>query len=698
MNRILALAAGVLLLSCSGPDYASYVDPLIGSGGHGHVFVGASLPFGMVQLGPTEPTRGWDWCSGYAYRDSVLLGFSHTHLSGTGIGDLGDILFLPFNPSKRKFTPDGHLYGHLDHSLERVEPGYYALNLPDLGVDVRLTAGTYTGYHEYRFASDSSAVLVDLQAGIGWDSATDWALEVVDGHRLKGYRRSTGWAADQTVYFYAEFSLPFKREGENVLLFDTSLDKTLYVSVGLSPTSCDKAEENLSFDERNGKNFEKRLAHARRSWNDALGKIKIAAMNEAQRQIFYTALYHSMIAPARFSDASQPERYTIFSLWDAYRAAFPLYTLIEGERCRSFADTFLDIYDEGGELPVWHLWGNETWCMPGNAGVVIMGDLALKGFCNDTEKALDAMVASSNSRKRGQQDILDYGFIPYDGSEPVESVSEALEFAVSYSSVAKVAEMLGDEDTAEEYNEKAGLYARYFDPASGFLRARALDGTFRSPFNPFRAEHQRDDYTEGNAWQWTFMVPHDVEGLVKLFGGAEPFLRKLDSLFVAQGDMGEHHDDVSGLIGQYAHGNEPVHHVAYMYEVAGKPERCAEKVRTIMDSLYTTGPEGLCGNEDVGQMSAWYVLSALGFYQIDPCGGDFWIGSPALRRASIRVMDPATGRKSRFTVVARNNSPENVYVQSARLNGRLLDEPRISYSQIVRGGTLVLEMGPKAKN
>ncbi|MGI6313025.1 MAG: GH92 family glycosyl hydrolase [Candidatus Cryptobacteroides sp.] len=693
MNKSFALAVLLLLASCSGPDFASFVDPIIGSDGHGHVFVGASVPFGMVQLGPTQPTRGWDWCSGYAYRDSVVLGFSHTHLSGTGIGDLGDICFLPFNPSKRKYTSGGHLYGRLDHALETVEPGYYALSMPDLGVDVRLTAGTYTGYHEYTFKSDTSAVLVDLKLGIGWDRVTDYKIEVIDDYSIKGYRYSTGWAEDQKVYFYAIFSMPFTGGDEGIFFFDTSTQKKLYAAVSLSPTSEQKAIDNLAYDTRKGNNFEKNVAFARGEWNKALGKIKVKPMDDAQRQIFYTSLYHSMIAPSRFSDATGPERYTVFSLWDAYRAAFPLYTLIEPERCRNFAESFMDIYESGGELPVWHLWGNETYCMPGNPGVIIMGDLVLKGLYDEPEKALEAMFASSKTRARGQQDILDYGFIPYDGSEPYESVSKALEFAVSYSSVAKVAELLGHAYLASEYFEKSKLYARYFDAESGFLRAKAKDGSFRCPLDPFRAEHQRDDYTEGNAWQWTFMVPHDTKGLIELFGGERKFLCKLDSLFVAEGDMGENHDDVTGLIGQYAHGNEPVHHVAYMYNVAGKPERCAEVVRNVMDSLYTTGPEGLCGNEDVGQMSAWYVLSALGIYQLDPCGGDFYIGSPAVRKAVLNLTDPSTGKKTRFTIVARGNSPKNIYVKSARLNGKALETPFISYSQIVKGGRLVLEMG-----
>lgn len=703
-NISLALFAAVLT-ACGGPDLASYVDPMIGSGGHGHVFVGASVPNGMVQLGPTQITRGWDWCSGYAYRDSIILGFSHTHLSGTGIGDLGDVMLLPFDPARRQYTDalydqnagtsPRHLYARLDHNLEKVEPGFYSLEMPDYGVNVRLTAGTFTGYHEYTFSGDESAVLLDLCTGIGWDAVSDWNVEVVDDHTLRGYRRSRGWALDQTVYFHAMFSLPFtlgedevlsERASAKVLLFDTSAEKKLHVVVGLSPTSEQKALDNIGADTRRNNNFEKNLAHARKQWNDALGKISIKPLDEKQGKVFYTALYHALIAPARFSDAGSPERYTIFSLWDTYRAASPLYTVIEPERSKAFAESFMDIFEKQGKLPVWHLWGNETDCMPGHAGVIIMGDYVLKGLYPDKKKALDAMVASSRVRNRGQQDILDYGYIPYDGTEPVETVSEGLEFAVSYGSVAKVADLCGDAELSAEFHAKARSYAKYFDKATGFMRATAKDGSFRTPFNPFRAEHMHDDYTEGNGWQYTFMVPHDVPGLIDLFGSKERFLQKLDSLFIAEGYMGENHSDVTGLIGQYAHGNEPCHHMAYMYDYAGRPDKCQRIVRTIMDSLYFDQPEGLCGNEDVGQMSSWYVLSALGLYQVDPCGGDFWLGSPAVKEAVVN---------GNFKIIAHNNSRENVYVKWAKLNGSILSEPRISYEDIMAGGTLEFEMTDK---
>ena len=691
MKRLLFPLFFVLALSCSGGgDLSSRVDPMIGAGGHGHVFVGAGVPFGMVQLGPTQITHGWDWCSGYSYQDSIILGFSHTHLSGTGVGDLGDITLLPFDPARRKHV-SGRLCAGLDHSLEAVSPGFYSVELPDYGVKVRLTAGTYTGYHEYTFSGDSSAVLLDLDTGVGWDNLTGWEIETVNDRTVRGFRRSSGWAKDQTVYYYAMFSQPFIMQGDEdsplrELHFDTSSEKTLHVVVGISPTSAQKALDNIGADTRKGNNFEKNAAYAREQWNKVLGKITIKPLDEKQEKVFYTALYHCMIAPARFSDASDPELYTVFSLWDVYRAAFPLYTIIDTAKVRAFGKSFMDIYEKSGELPVWHLWGNETDCMPGNAGVVILGDLVLKGLYDDVPKALEAMVASSNIRDRGQQDILDYGYIPYDATEQGESVSKALEFAVSYSSVAKVAELAGDGAVAAAFREKAGLYRKYYDPSTGFLRGVAKDGSFRTPYNPFDAGFSNIDYTEGNGWQYTFMVPHDVPGLIGLLGGKDRFVQKLDSLFTAQGDMGDSYSDVTGLIGQYAHGNEPCHHMAYMYDMAGRPDKCQKIVRTIMDSLYFDTPEGLCGNEDVGQMSAWYVLSALGLYQVDPCSKDLWLGSPSVMEATVN---------GNFKIVARGNSKENIYVKSVKLNGKSLGEPRISYDDIMAGGPLEFEMTDK---
>ena len=729
------LAVSVLLASCganggSGTSrILDRVDPTIGTGGHGHVFAGANVPFGMVQVGPQQIIDAWDWCSGYHDSDTLIIGFGHTHLSGTGIGDLGDIVLMPFDPARRRHTSlfmdrkrqdARHIYARLDHGREEMKPGYYRVFLDDYGVKAEMTATPRTAMHRYTFSTDEGAVLVDLCSGVGWDIATDWNLEILDDTHLCGYRRSMGWARSQAVYFHAEFSQPFtlgeeeiitqertpyarERETATTLLFDTSKEKAVTVRVGISPVSTESARANLDAEQgltAGREPFGTLRDRALSAWAQALGKIRIEPLDETQATIFYTALYHTMIAPALFSDVdgsyrgadrqiheAETDQYTIFSLWDAYRAAFPLMTILEPERCRDFAETFMNIWRQQGKLPVWHLWGNETDCMVGNPGVIILGDFVAKGLYGDKAAALEAMTASQMKDERGLEFIKEYGFIPYDKSEEVETVAKALEFAIADHAVAETAAALGDAGTEALFRKRSQSYRTYFDPETQFMRATAADGSFREPFNPFRALHMRDDYTEGNAWQYTWLVPHDAEGLIGLFGGREPFLAKLDALFKAEGDLGGDASDVTGLIGQYAHGNEPVHHVAYLYNVAGRQDRTCEVVRTVMDSLYTATPDGLCGNEDVGQMSAWYVLSALGLYQLNPVGGDFQIGSPAVRKA---VIDLEGGKT--FTILAPDNSKENIYVKSMRLNGEPLTQPHISYADIMRGGTLELEM------
>ncbi|MCM1177343.1 MAG: GH92 family glycosyl hydrolase [Clostridium sp.] len=717
-----ALLAAALAFSCTGQmqdNLVDKVDPMIGSGGHGHVFVGADVPFGMVQLGPQQIKDEWDWCSGYHYSDTLLIGFGHTHLSGTGIGDLGDVLMMPYDPSrtlynvsyaKRKDTDVRHIYAHLDHSLETVVPGYYSISLPDYGVDIRLTATERAGFHEYTFSSGRSAVLVDLCTGIGWDGVTDWSLDVVSDNAIGGYRRSSGWAKDQMQYFYAEFSRPWsetsvetltEKEYATSFIFDTSSEKTLYVKVGISAVSAENARENL-MAELPGWDFEAVAAEARGKWEKSLGSISIVPMDEVQERLFYTALYHTMIAPSIFSDVngdyrgadgknhnSGQMRYTTLSLWDTYRAASPLMTLINPAMSKEMAANFIDIYDRQGKLPVWHLVGNETDCMVGNPGVIILGDLVMKGFADDVDKALEAMKTSSMLDERGMEFLKEYGFIPFDRSAEVETVAKCLEFAIADDAVAKVAAKAGDTEAAEYFGNRSNSWRHYLDPETGFMRGRASDGSFRTPFDPFKALHMRSDYTEGNAWQYTWLVPHDPHGLIDAFGGDEAFVRKLDEFFVAEGDLGPDANDVSGLIGQYAHGNEPSHHIAYLYSYAGQQHKCAEIVRKVLDELYFDDHSGVCGNEDVGQMSAWYVLSAIGLYQVEPCGGPFIIGSPAVKEAVVNL-----GNGKTFTVIAKDNSRENIYVASAKLNGRPYTCSWISYRDIMAGGELELQMSP----
>lgn len=716
---IIAASAALVLAGCAGsqPDYAAYVDPYIGSGGHGHVFVGASVPFGMVQLGPQQIRDAWDWCSGYHYTDTLVIGFSHTHLTGTGIGDLGDVVLMPYDPAKaiysseympRKKAEAKHVYARLDHDKEQVAPGFYSLEMPDYGINVRLSATDRTGIHEYTFTGDESAVLVDLCSGIGWDNVTDWNLTVKDANRIEGYRRSSGWADDHTWWFAAEFTEPIagqdtlaitEKESAIALKFDTSRNKKMLVKVGLSPVSCENAWENLAA-EQPGWDFDGTVAAARKRWNEELGRIAIEPMDEKQQRIFYTALYHTMIAPELFSDvngeyrgadgkvhSSDENQYTILSLWDTYRAAYPLLTLVNPEMSESLASTFMNIYSQQGKLPVWHLDGCETDCMVGNPGVISLADLCLKGYVDDVPAALEAMKTSSMLDERGLEYLKEYGFIPFDKSAEVETVSKALEFAIADACLAKVAEQQGDTDAAEYFGKRSGAWRMYYDPSVGFVRGRASDGSWRTPFDPFKAIHMKSDFTEGNAWQYTWLVPQDVEGLIEVLGGPEAFAAKLDEFFVAEGDLGPSADDVTGLVGQYAHGNEPSHHIAYLYNYVGQQDKCAEKVRHILEELYFDDHSGVCGNEDAGQMSAWYILSAIGLYQVDPAAGEFQLGSPAVRKAVLNVGEGRT-----FTVIAHNNSKENIYIKDVTLNGKPLEGTSITYDQIKAGGTLELTM------
>ena len=723
MNTFRILAAATLLLAgaCATntqqtADRVSLVDPMIGAGGHGHVFVGANVPHGMVQLGPQEPYRGWDWCSGYHYSDSVVLGFSHSRLSGTGIGDLGDILLMPCDPARMRRDSAGMIQARLDHGRERVSPGYYRLDLPDCGVEVELTATPRVGYHRYTFAGERAVLLVDLTSGVGWDEVSQAELRRVDDHTIVGYRRSTGWAKDQIYCFAAKFSRPMVGTEavdscgvgvRRLLAFELGDDRRLEVKVALSPVSEEGALRNLEAELPDW-DFDRTAAAARRAWDRELGRIEIVPMDERQGRIFYTALYHTMIAPSLFSDVDGAYRgadgqihhsdepvYTILSLWDTYRAAMPLTTLIDSTLSHHLAGTFLRIYREQGKLPVWHLAGNETDCMVGNPGVIVLADLLLKGFVpqEQRQEAVEAMRHSSLLDERGLELLKRWGYIPFDRSAQLETVAKGLEFAIADGALAKAAAATGDSLTAAEFGRRSRSYACYFDPERQFMRGRASDGSFRTPFDEFRAPHMQSDYTEGNAWQYTWLVPHDVHGLIDLFGGEEPFLRKLSELFVVEGDLGDSASDVTGLIGQYAHGNEPGHHVAYLFNYVGRQERCAELVRQILDSLYTDRPDGLCGNEDVGQMSAWYVLSSLGLYQVDPAGGVFVLGSPAVREATLRVGEGRT-----FRIVAHDNSPRNRYILRAALNGKPLTRSYVEWEEIRRGGELELWMVPEASD
>ena len=686
-----------------------WVNPRIGTGGHGHVFLGANVPFGYVQLGPTEPTRGWDWCSGYHDSDSVLIGFGHQHLSGTGIGDLGDIALLPVTSRDQNHV----VFSHDD---EAVKPGYYAITLRDNGkpyVNVELTATQRTGMHRYVFTADHDTMLLrlDLGQGIGWDSPKQVMMEQRSPHRIVGYRHSLGLARDQKVFFVMDFLQEVTLEKLNGDTTGIISAPNLYpvtpleVKVGLSAVSIENAIENLEAENPDWL-FSAVAANASLAWNDKLEKIQIDTDNEDDLTVFYTALYHTMVAPSVFSDVNGQYRgadgqvhqgdftnYTTLSLWDTYRAAHPLMTLIHRDMQQDIAQTFLHICEQQGKLPVWHLMGNETDCMVGNPAVPVLADLVLKGFDVDKEKALKAMVTSAMRDERSMGLLKQYGYIPYDLEPEKETVARGLEYALADWCIARVAKLAGDEENYNYFLKRSKSYEHYFDKQLKFMRGKDSKGNFRdnSEFDPLSTKHRNDDYCEGNAWQYTWLVPHDVHGLVKLFGGEKAFIPKLDSLFIVEGDLGdEASPDVSGLIGQYAHGNEPSHHIIYMYNYVGQPWKTARLVRRVLREQYRNGVDGLSGNEDVGQMSAWYVLSAMGLYQVEPAGGKYIIGSPLFNETSINV-----GDGNAFTIRAVNNSDENIYVQSATLNGKRYDRSYIDYRDIVAGGTLTLVMGPK---
>ena len=682
----------------------SLVNPMIGTGGHGHVFLGANVPFGFVQLGPTNRKDGWDWCSGYHYSDSIIIGFSHLHLSGTGCADLGDIAFLPvLNAEQREVK--------FSHRAEYVSPGYYSVTL-DNGIRVELTATERTGLHRYTLPADAATgyLRLDLEQGIGWDKVTECNTRQESPTVISGYRISQGWANHQQVYFVAEFSRPVEARktsdnGQWLLSFVAG-DAPLLVRVGLSAVSIDGAKANLQAEQPCW-NFQRTVADAGRKWEEQLQKINIKGGTPDERTIFYTAMYHTMTAPSVFCDVDGQYRgsdgkvrqgnfvnHTTFSLWDTYRAAHPLMTLIHRERQEDIATTMLNIWREQGKLPVWHLMGCETNCMVGNPAIPVLADLVLKGLTKQKDDIFQAMKASAMLDERGLKLLKEYGYIPCDLFSDNETVGRALEYALADWCVARVAEKLGRKADQRYFDQRAQSYRKYFDKNTGFMRGVDSKGRYSfsdpaNPFNPFHSAPKNRDYTEGNAWQYTWLVPHDPHGLVSLFGSEQRFVSKLDSLFIAEGDLGEEAPpDISGLIGQYAHGNEPSHHVLYLYNYVGQPWKGAKLIRRTLSELYRNAPDGLSGNEDVGQMSAWHILSAMGLYQVEPAGGKYIFGSPLFPEITMNV-----GNGKTFTIRARDVSDENIYIQSARLNGKPYTRSYILYDDIVRGGTLEFVMG-----
>ena len=679
-------------------DLTRYVNQWIGTGGHGHVFLGANVPFGYVQLGPTQPTRGWDWCSGYYYDDNVLIGFSHTHLSGTGIGELGDVTILPVANEQQDSV-------YFTHEQETVHPGYYAINLTDPKVKVELTATARVGMHRYTFAGQEKGLLkINMNQGIGWDALKSSSLRQTGDNTIEGSRISTGWAKLQQVYFYAAFSSNVKVLSYDNNVFTIEVEeatKPVVVKVGLSGVSTANAKMNMD-KEIPGWNFDAVAKAATEDWNRQLGRVMIETKDNTLRRIFYTAMYHSMIAPSVFNDVNGDYRgsdgkvhhgdfvnYTTHSLWDTYRAAMPLMTLIHPEKMGDMVETYMHIFEEQGKLPVWHLMGNETDCMVGNPGIIILADLVLKGFVKDKEAAYQALKASALKDDRGLKLLREYGYIPLDKDPTFEVAAKGLEYAIADAGIAKVAKMLGKQEDYEYFYKRGQAYRRLFDKSDAFMKGVDSNGNFRTPFNPFHAVHRQDDYTEGNAWQYTWLVPQDVHGLVSLFPSEKAFTDKLDSLFFVEGQHGEESSpDISGLIGEYAHGNEPSHHIIYMYNYVGQPWKAAKLLRQTLDTMYKDDFDGLSGNEDVGQMSAWYVMSSIGLYQVDPSGGKFVFGSPLFDSATMNV-----GNSKTFTIVAHNNSRTNMYIQSVKLNGKNYTKSYIDYKDIMKGGKLEFTMG-----
>lgn len=704
----------LLITACSQQPterLTQYVCPLIGSGGHGHVFVGASIPFGMVQAGPTSINQTWDWCSGYHRDENSVIGFSHTHLSGTGIGDLFDITVMPVTGEvtySRGSIDDPHsgMWSPIDREQEVAQAGYYSALLTRYNINAEITATARTGVHRYTFpASQEAALIFDLENGGCWDRTTECKMQAVGNNRITGYRYSRGWAEAQQVYFAAELSKPFDKfelHGRNNMYgrasFATEEGEKIILKVAISPVSVEGALMALEHESRN-KSFDTIAAEAVAAWEKELSRIIITNSNEEQKQIFYTAMYHAMMAPVLFSDIngdymgadgniynSTTPRYTNFSLWDTYRAKQPLMTIIAPQKAGEFVASMVDICDKQGDLPVWHLWGNETNCMVGDPAIPVVADAIVKGIKGfDREAAFEAIKKTAASNERGKGARHKYGYIPYNIYN--EAVAYELEYALADGAAANAAKAMGKNNDADYFTRKSQSYRRLFDKESGFIRGADSTGVFREPFNPYYSAHRADDYCEGNAWQYTWLVPHDIDGYAGLFGGKKQMLAKLDSLFTAPSTVeGDPSPDISGMIGQYAHGNEPSHHILYLYTMLGEPHKCARLVREVMKSQYRNAPDGLSGNEDMGQMSAWYIMSALGFYEVEPASGRYWFGSPTVERAELSV------EGGTFIIETINNNDKNIYIKSIKLNGEPYTLPYITHSDIARGGRLTIEM------
>ena len=695
-------------------NYCQYVNPLIGCADNGHTFPGAAVPFGLIQVSPETGRYDWRYCSGYNYKDSMILGFSQTHLNGTGCPDLGDILMLPFSGNITEYKSS------FNKETEKATPGYYTVKLSDFDIDVELTATERTAFHKYTFNGNTPVrLLIEPQRGLGNPQIVETNIDIKSNIRITGHNHVKAWVERQ-VFYVIDFDTPYrivkqeksedKEHAERyVLAFELNGSKTLQVKVALSSVSIEGAIESLE-KENPDWNFNQTKKQAYSKWNDRLAKVKIEG-TEDQKINFYTSMYHLYLQPNNIADTDGKYRgandsiytakdgayYSTLSLWDTYRAAHPLYTILTPEKVDGFIQSMLAHNKAQGYLPIWTLWGKENHCMIGNHSIPVIVDAYLKGFDGfDAEEAYKAIKESSTISHVNSdwKTYNQYGYYPYDNVK-IESVSRTLESAYDDYCVAQMAKAMGKIVDYEHFMKRAGYYKNLFDPETKLMRGKDSKGKWRTLFNSFLISHagtSGGDYTEGNSWQYTWHVQHDIEGLIGLMGGKKAFVAKLDSFFYMKTTAGNSGfvKDVTGLIGQYAHGNEPSHHVAYMYNYAGRSDKTQEIIREVFDRFYLPRPDGLCGNDDCGQMSAWYIFSAMGFYPVNPCGGEYIIGAPQIEKVSLDLPDDKT-----FTIIAEHLSKKNKYVKSVSLNGEDINNFRIQHKDIMKGGKLVFMMTDK---
>jgi len=726
-----------------------YVNPFIGTGGEGHTYPGATVPFGMVQLSPDTDvkhfSKSFPWCAGYQYGDSSIVGFSHTHFSGTGHSDMGDVLIMPASgplllDQGTKDNPDSGYRSRFSHENESARPGYYSVMLEDTDINVELSASKRTGFQKYTFnESENAHIILDLVSGIyNYDDKVNWAkIRIENDTLITGYRITRGWAPDRHIYFAISFSKPFLDYGlvneeevveykgfgprdqvlENYpeitgkqlkawMNFELKDGETLMLKTGISAVDIQGAINNLNTEIPHW-DFDKTVENAELAWAKELQKVSIEGTQQ-QKEIFYTSVYHTYLSPVIYYDVDGryrgldnsihkvdgSENYTIYSLWDTYRALHPWFTIVQPERTSDMISSMISHLQQNvhGILPIWSFHANETWCMIGYHAVSVIADAYLKGLRNyDTDLAFEAVKASATyGLYDGLDHYMDFGFVPIDLEN--EGASKTLEYSYDDWAISQMAKEMAKEEDYKHFFERASNYRNIFDHSSLFMRAKNSDGSFREPFEPLYAQYG-GDYTEGNAWQYSWYVPQDVQGLIDLIGGEEVFVKRLDSLFIIESEEGKmgHVEDIAGLIGQYAHGNEPSQHIAYLYNYAGQPWKTQERIHQVMNNLFDNTPYGICGNEDCGQMSAWYIFSSMGFYPVCPGSNEYVIGSPCIPSATLKQDNGNV-----FNMKAENLSDQNIYIQSVTLNGEKLDRSFILHEEIINGGKLVFEMGPEA--